>query len=43
MGRGPNKALSIDRDFDPVENVKVLKTTVVLLYNSRALSVSAVS
>jgi hypothetical protein len=32
LGRGPGTALSIDRDFDPAENVKVLRSTFVVIH-----------
>jgi hypothetical protein len=35
FGIGPNTALSIDRDFDPLENVKDLVSTFVMLYLAR--------
>ena len=31
FGTGPKTALSIDRDLDPAENVKVLSSTLVML------------
>ena len=31
FGTGPKKALSIDSDFDPAENVNVLSSTLVML------------
>ena len=31
LGTGPKTALSIDRDFDPAENVNVLSSTLVML------------
>jgi len=31
FGTGPKTALSIDRDFDPAENVNVLSSTLVML------------
>ena len=38
---GPSTALSIDRDFNPAENVKVSRSTVVMIYRARAPFVSA--
>ena len=35
FGRGPNAAFSIDRDLDTAENVKVLRSTLVMLYRAR--------
>ena len=32
---GPNTALSIDKEFDPLENVKVLSSTLVKFYRPR--------
>ena len=32
---GPSTAFSIDRDFDPAENVKVLRSTLFVLYRAR--------
>jgi len=43
LGRGPSTALTIDRDLDPVENVKVLRSTMVMLYRARDPHFSAVS
>ena len=43
LGRGPSTALSIDRDLDPVENVKVLRSTLVMLYHARDPLTIAVS
>ena len=36
LRRGPSTALSIDWDLDPAENVKVLRSTFVMLYPARA-------
>jgi hypothetical protein len=37
FGIGPNTALSIDRDFDPLENVNDLCSAVVKMYLARRL------
>ena len=36
FGTGPNTALSIDRRFDPAENVNVVRSTPVMLYRAIA-------
>jgi len=33
---GPNTALSMDSDFDPTNNLKVLSSTLVMLYRATA-------
>ena len=43
FGRGPSTALSMDRDCDPLENVKVLSSTLGTLYLATALWLKAVS
>ena len=40
---GPSTALSIDRDLESAENVKVLSSTFVMLYRAWAPLFSAVS
>jgi len=40
---GTSAALSIDRDFYPAENLKVLSFTLVMLYRARAPLVSDLS
>ena len=40
LGTGPRTALSIDRDFDPAEKVKVVSSTLVSLYCATFLFLS---
>ena len=35
FGMGTTTALSIDKDFDPAENMNVLSSTLVTLYRAR--------
>jgi len=43
LGRWPGTSLSINRDLDPDDYVKVLRSTLVMLYRARAPLSSAVS
>jgi hypothetical protein len=43
FGRGPRTALLVDRDLDPADYVKALRSTLVMCYRAKAPISSAFS